>query len=90
MHTPKSLVLRILETALPAERGVGFIGNHESCRGHLADVLTGFKKHPREAEGAGKLELVNGTQKLGGEVIRIVVTPDAIYTEGGRYKSNSG
>lgn len=84
MHTPKSLVLRILET------GVGFIGNHESCRGHLGDVLTGSKKHPREAEGAGKLELVNGTQELGGEVRIIVVTPDAIYTEGVSYKTNSG
>ena len=77
MHTPKSLVLRILET------GVGFIG-------HLGDVLTGSKKHPREAEGAGKLELVNGTQELGGEVRIIVVTPDAIYTEGVSYKTNSG
>ena len=32
--------------------------------GHLGDVLPGSRKRPREAEGAGKLEIVFGTQQL--------------------------
>lgn len=55
-----------------------------AAEGHLGDVLTGSRKHPREAEGAGKLEIVNETQELGGEARRIVVTPDAMYYRVGK------
>lgn len=58
--------------------------------GHLGDVLPGSRKRPREAEGAGKLEIVFGTQQLGGEVRRIVMTPDSMYTEGGSCKATLG
>lgn len=52
--------------------------------GRLGDVLTGSRTRPREAEGAGKLEILFGTQQLGGEVRRIVMTPDSMYTERGK------